>query len=124
MIWLFFLLLFVDRFFKWYFFSVSVLNTGVAFSFFTDNNLFFLLLGFLFFIGLCYWYFHAPSLGLLFLASGALGNVLDRLFYGGVIDFIDVGFWPVFNLADVFLVVGIGLLLFDEFLPSKVSYWV
>lgn len=53
--------------------------------------------------------------------GGALGNLLDRLFRGrgwgrgGVVDFIDVQFWPVFNVADSAIVVGVGMLL--------VHYW-
>jgi len=38
--------------------------------------------------------------------GGASGNLLDRLWRGGVIDFVDFGFWPVFNLADTAIVVG------------------
>ena len=41
--------------------------------------------------------------------GGASGNLLDRLWRGGVVDFLDFGFWPVFNLADTAIVVG-GLL--------------
>jgi signal peptidase II len=49
------------------------------------------------------------SLGLLF--GGALGNLTDRIFFGAVTDFIDVGFWPSFNLADSANTIGIALLL-------------
>jgi signal peptidase II len=42
--------------------------------------------------------------------GGSLGNVLDRIRAGGVTDFIDLRVWPVFNLADVAITVGIGLL--------------
>ena len=49
------------------------------------------------------------ALGLLI--GGAAGNLLDRLVRGYVFDFIDVGFWPVFNLADCAITVGIGLLI-------------
>lgn len=50
----------------------------------------------------------APALGLVL--GGSLGNLLDRVRTGGVIDFIDLRVWPVFNLADVAITVGIGLL--------------
>lgn len=46
----------------------------------------------------------------LFLA-GITSNLIDRLFFGCVIDFIDLKFWPIFNLADVFIVVGSVFLL-------------
>lgn len=45
--------------------------------------------------------------------GGALGNLLDRLIYGRVIDFIDVHFWPgIFNMADSAIVVGACLIVF------------
>ena len=47
--------------------------------------------------------------GLAVLAAGALGNLADRLVAGRVVDFIDLRVWPVFNLADVAVVVGLGL---------------
>ena len=46
-----------------------------------------------------------PALGLAL--GGAAGNLFDRLLRGGVVDFIDLGFWPVFNLADVAIVAGV-----------------
>jgi signal peptidase II len=42
--------------------------------------------------------------------GGAVANVADRLIGGSVVDFIDIGRWPVFNLADVFVLTGIALL--------------
>lgn len=44
------------------------------------------------------------------LVGGALGNLLDRVRDGAVTDFIDVGAWPTFNLADAAIVVGVALL--------------
>ncbi len=52
----------------------------------------------------------AVALGLII--GGALGNIVDRLSAGAVIDFIDLRFWPVFNLADTAIVVGAGIALF------------
>lgn len=44
--------------------------------------------------------------------GGALGNVVDRMVGGTVVDMLDAGWWPAFNVADIFIVVGVaGLLL-------------
>jgi len=43
--------------------------------------------------------------------GGATGNFLDRWRHHGVVDFIDLGFWPVFNLADIAIVVGTAIAL-------------
>jgi signal peptidase II len=43
--------------------------------------------------------------------GGATGNVLDRLYRGAVVDFVAIGPWPVFNLADAALVAGTGAIL-------------
>ena len=45
------------------------------------------------------------------LIGGAVSNLIDRLARGSVVDFIDFSFWPTFNLADVAIVVGVGLLV-------------
>jgi signal peptidase II len=45
------------------------------------------------------------------LLGGALGNVVDRVRYGAVVDFVDAGWWPTFNLADVAIVTGVALVL-------------
>ena len=44
--------------------------------------------------------------------GGAIGNITDRLRLGHVTDFIDVGPWPIFNIADSSIVIGIGMLIF------------
>jgi signal peptidase II len=51
--------------------------------------------------------------GLGLVLGGAAGNLWDRLITGRVVDYIDVRFWPVFNLADSAIVVGMGLLLME-----------
>ena len=51
------------------------------------------------------------QVGLGLIIGGALGNIIDRIFLGEVVDFIDFGFWPVFNFADTAIVVGVGITL-------------
>ncbi|HLD21334.1 MAG TPA: signal peptidase II [Patescibacteria group bacterium] len=48
---------------------------------------------------------------LLLILTGACSNILDRIKYGYVIDFINVPFWSVFNIADVYIVIGVFLLI-------------
>lgn len=45
------------------------------------------------------------------LLGGAFGNALDRFLHGAVVDFFDFRIWPVFNIADIGIVVGVCLLL-------------
>lgn len=52
--------------------------------------------------------------GFLLILAGAVGNYVDRLARGYVVDFIRVPYWPVFNVADVLVVVGVGLLFWDH----------
>ena len=52
----------------------------------------------------------ASRVGLALIVSGALGNIVDRIFRGYVVDFIHVKGWPVFNVADIAVVVGVGLI--------------
>ena len=49
--------------------------------------------------------------GLGLVVGGSFANLLDRIRLGYVTDFLDIGFWPAFNLADTFIVVGVGVLL-------------
>lgn len=60
-----------------------------------------------------------------FVLSGALGNMYDRIFYGYVVDFIDVFYngyhWPAFNVADASITFGIGLWLYLQLFVYKVS---
>jgi signal peptidase II len=59
------------------------------------------------------------ALALALILGGALGNLVDRLLYGHVIDFIDLYYgdwhWPTFNIADSAITLGAALLLLDAF---------
>ena len=63
------------------------------------------------------------KLGISFIIGGALGNVLDRFIYGAVVDFISLhakGFsWYIFNIADMFIVLGVILFIISQFILSK-----
>jgi signal peptidase II len=96
---------------------VYLRNTGVAFGLFRDIPQLFTFTSLLICAGAIYAYaYHLPnrstwiqlSLGLVL--GGALGNVLDRVRYGYVVDFIRVGWWPVFNLADSAICVGVAIM--------------
>lgn len=49
--------------------------------------------------------------GAVLMAAGTLGNLFDRIRLGYVVDFLELPYWPVFNLADTALVVGTGFIL-------------
>jgi len=62
-------------------------------------------------------------LPLFIILAGAMGNLLDRIYHGYVIDFIHLHYkeklsWPVFNVADILICVGVGLLLFQAFISE------
>jgi signal peptidase II len=52
-------------------------------------------------------------LGLGLLLGGALGNLVDRIRFGAVVDFVDVPWWPTFNLADLAIVAGVALVVWQ-----------
>ena len=54
-------------------------------------------------------------------AGGTLGNLVDRLRFGYVVDFIDLRWWPVFNVADSAICIGVGLLMWKMFVGAKES---
>lgn len=100
-----------------------VKNTGAAWSIFDNNSLLVLIISGLV-IGYIIYYLekHKPSrkiekIAYSFILAGALGNFINRLVYGYVIDFIDVkifGYnYPIFNIADIFIVVGVLVLIID-----------
>ena len=57
------------------------------------------------------------------IAGGAIGNVIDRVIHGKVIDFIDFHFrgyhWPTFNIADSFIFIGVLLFLYNELIVIR-----
>ena len=91
-------------------------NTGSAFGLFQDQNLTLLVVSLVGIVALAIIYGMQERPAWLLRASialmlgGAAGNLLDRILLGHVTDFIDIGPWPVFNLADSSIVVGLMLM--------------
>lgn len=92
-----------------------VLNRGAAFGILQGKSWFFLAMAALVVIVMIFynvkytpqaWLQYATGL----IVGGSVGNVIDRWFYGSVRDFVSIGWWPVFNVADMAIVSG-GLLL-------------
>jgi signal peptidase II len=108
-------------------------NYGAAFSFLGDasgwQRWFFIVLALVVIVILVAWLRRLPAgdtrtrLALVLILGGAAGNVIDRLVYGYVIDFIDVFYgswhWPTFNIADSAISIGAFLLLLDAFWGHK-----
>ncbi|MBO5060852.1 MAG: signal peptidase II [Clostridia bacterium] len=98
---------------------VYVKNTGAAFSILSDNTALLGVISVFFCIGvIVYWYMMKPKhkllrLSVTLLFAGALGNAIDRIFRGFVVDFISTAFmtFPVFNIADIAITVGAALLI-------------
>ncbi len=110
-------------------------NTGAAFSFLADaggwQHWLFTGIAVVVSIGILYYQWTLPArgcrilaIGLALILSGAIGNLIDRLMFGYVVDFIFVYYgdwsWPAFNVADSAITVGVVLVLYDGiFLERK-----
>ena len=111
-----------------------VWNSGISFGFFQGSGEIgrygFTIFAFLASIWLIFSSFKMPrysSLGFILIASGAIGNAIDRIIYGKVVDFIDFYIddlhWPAFNLADTIIFIGAFLFLFNQFFTAESSYY-
>jgi signal peptidase II len=106
-----------------------VTNTGAAFGLFQDGGLFFIVVAIVVSMVILFYYWQLRGgewlirLSLGMQLAGALGNLIDRLRLGYVIDFLDFQIWPVFNVADSSIVVGVlllaVLLLREDFLERR-----
>lgn len=103
-------------------------NRGAAFGMFQNQRVFFVLITLVFAAAIVYVIFkykNRPAvldLGLSFMAAGALGNMIDRIWRGFVVDMFDFRLinYPVFNVADIFVCVGAMLLaIFFIFFDGK-----
>lgn len=107
---------------KNFFYISLVKNTGGAFSIFTGSTFLLIVISFLILLGIFTYIYknnirnRVSLLGFGLLIGGAMGNLFDRIYYGYVIDYLDFklfGYgYPIFNLADSFVVIGAIILLF------------
>ncbi|OPX86125.1 MAG: Lipoprotein signal peptidase [Pelotomaculum sp. PtaU1.Bin035] len=101
-----------------------ILNPGAAFGLLAYQTSLFVAITVILTAGVLFGYRRLPlerhllRYGLGLIVGGALGNLLDRLRYGFVIDFLDFHVWPVFNLADTAIVMGACFLVWDLFSSS------
>ncbi|MBI4650493.1 signal peptidase II [Candidatus Desantisbacteria bacterium] len=95
-------------------------NSGGAFGMFQDKTAFFIIVSITAIILLIFFYFLGSNnllvrTALAIILGGAIGNLIDRIMYQKVVDFFDLRIWPIFNVADIAICIGMGLLLLDMF---------
>ena len=116
---------------KEFFHFTLVQNTGIAFGMFKGSSTVILVVTIIGVVLIIYslrndlWVIRSKGLpftdklAMGFILGGAIGNFIDRIRLGYVIDFLDFRIWPVFNLADSFITIGAVILLWKTILPSK-----
>lgn len=96
-------------------------NAGGAWGILQGQRWFLITVAVLVIVGVVYYLRNVKSrltrIALAFLLGGAGGNLIDRILFGEVVDFLDVRIinYPIFNTADVAIVVAVTLILFDSF---------
>ncbi|QHI73211.1 signal peptidase II [Aminipila terrae] len=104
-------------------------NTGAAFSMFSGHTGILALITVIITIGILVYLFKLRRgghrmlmLSLSLIAAGGLGNIVDRVMLKYVVDFFDLRIWPIFNLADVYVCCGCGLLvIYIFFIEPKLN---
>lgn len=104
-------------------------NTGAAWSIFEGKTIVLTIVSFVVSCAMIYWLFKNKNetkivrFSVLLMLSGAIGNFIDRLLLGYVIDFLDFyifGYdFPIFNIADSLLCIGVGILLLSTFFEKE-----
>lgn len=105
----------IQNIFHWTF----ILNPGAAFGMLEGSRWLFVMIAFAVIIGI--WFMRKEiiangveaCLGAALFAGGAVGNLIDRTVNGVVIDFFDFRIWPVFNVADIAICTGVGLIIWS-----------
>ena len=104
-----------------------ILNPGAAFGILENKTWFFIAVALALLAGVAYLYPRMPAnhpmvkLGAGLLVGGAIGNLIDRVRIGYVIDFFDFRIWPIFNVADICIVCGVACLAYFLLLSPEGS---
>ena len=104
---------------------IHIGNTGVAFGMFQGMGDVFKIVSLLVSIAVIYYFPHVPRsesivrLALSMQLGGAVGNLIDRFAQGYVTDFVSIGTFPVWNVADASITVGVGVLLLGIWLQER-----
>lgn len=112
---------------KGFFHITYTQNYGAAFSILQGKRYYFIIITFVV-LAILIWYFYkekpqkTEKLSIILIISGAIGNLIDRIINGFVIDFLDFNIFgydfPVFNIADCYITIGIGLLIIIELMKG------
>ena len=142
------ILIFLDQVTKWWiinyimqpikilpitpFFNIVLTwNSGISFGIFSNQGSFSVIilstLATLIVFFLAVWLMKAENkkliIGLICIIGGAIGNIIDRVYHGAVIDFLDFHIknyhWPAFNVADSCIFIGATLIILDSLFPNK-----
>ncbi|MBL6864429.1 MAG: signal peptidase II [Rhodospirillales bacterium] len=142
------ILIFLDQVTKWWiinyimqpikilpitpFFNIVLTwNSGISFGIFSNQGSFSVIilstLATLIVFFLAVWLMKAENkkliIGLICIIGGAIGNIIDRVYHGAVIDFLDFHIknyhWPAFNVADSCIFIGATLIILDSLFPDK-----
>ncbi len=104
---------------------VHISNTGAAFGMFKNGNPIFMVLAVIVSGAILYYYPRIPDtekvirFSLSLQLAGAVGNLIDRIFFGHVTDFISVGNFAIFNIADSSITVGVAILLIAVWMQDR-----
>ncbi|BBI34652.1 signal peptidase II [Cohnella abietis] len=113
-----------------FFIITHIRNRGAAFGMLQEQRWFFLIITVVVVVGIL-WYLHRSyrtgsallMFSLAMILGGAIGNFLDRALFGEVVDFLQFNFgsytFPIFNLADSAICIGVGLVILDALLTMK-----
>ena len=102
-----------------------VRNTGAAFSLFVGFSPYLIAVGVLAAIVVVFFHYRLPpndfylQMSLAFILGGSLGNLIDRVARSFVVDYIDILIWPVFNIADIMINLGVILIAIKLFEKKK-----